>query len=62
MVITLRIGQSAGKGPKQHYGELYGSPSTTGAPMLLFIVCASIERKRMSVNYDRLTTLSLLKI
>jgi len=47
IVITSRIGQSAGKEPKYRYGEVYGSPSTTA---------------RSSVDYDKLTIWSLLKI
>ena len=47
MVITFRIGQSAGKESKYRFGKVYDSPSTTA---------------RISVNNEDLTNLSLLKI
>ena len=47
IVITLEIGQSAGKAPVSSFGDGYGAPSTTA---------------RVSVHNDGLTNRSGLKI
>jgi hypothetical protein len=44
-VITLKIGQSAGKEPKYRYDKIQGSPSTT-----LKVIFKNFGYKKMGMN------------